>query len=290
MWHEDAQAVKAHTLTVAAPIGVRRPVPVALGCIVALTIVAWAVLLAEAWRRESGIAAFLEAVCSPAAIREARSVLEGIARLGVSAGLWIAMSVAMMLPTASAFLISYAEIAEERELAGERVVSPAVPALGYLAVWAGVSVVAALAQALLGAALSTVALPTAATTILAGAALGAAGLYQFSPTKLGCLTRFREPSLLLRERWSNRPSDALRLGVDEGGRCFHACWGLMLVMVAVGAMNLIWMALFSVLIAAEKLSGSARFAKTIGAALLVAGTALSVSAVAPARLLMVLGF
>ena len=282
--------MKAHTLTVAAPIGVRRPVPVALGCIVALTIVAWAVLLAEAWRRESGIAAFLEAVCSPAAIREARSVLEGIARLGVSAGLWIAMSVAMMLPTASAFLISYAEIAEERELAGERVVSPAVPALGYLAVWAGVSVVAALAQALLGAALSTVALPTAATTILAGAALGAAGLYQFSPTKLGCLTRFREPSLLLRERWSNRPSDALRLGVDEGGRCFHACWGLMLVMVAVGAMNLIWMALFSVLIAAEKLSGSARFAKTIGAALLVAGTALSVSAVAPARLLMVLGF
>ena len=282
--------MKAHTLTVAAPIGVRRPVPVALGCIVALTIVAWAVLLAEAWRRESGIAAFLEAVCSPAAIREARSVLEGIARLGVSAGLWIAMSVAMMLPTASAFLISYAEIAEERELAGERVVSPAVPALGYLAVWAGVSVVAALAQALLGAALSTVALPTAATTILAGAALGAVGLYQFSPTKLGCLTRFREPSLLLRERWSNRPSDALRLGVDEGGRCFHACWGLMLVMVAVGAMNLIWMALFSVLIAAEKLSGSARFAKTIGAVLLVAGTALSVSAVGPARLLMVLGF
>ncbi len=282
--------MKASSLTAQVPVGVRRPIPIALGCIVTLTIGAWTLLLLEAWRRESGIAAFLQAVCSPAAILEARSVLEGVARLGVSAGLWIAMSVAMMLPTASAFLISYAEMAEEREARGERVVSPMVPAFGYLAVWAAVSAVAALAQAVAGAALSAVALPAAAATVLAGAALGAAGLYQFSPTKLACLTRFRDPSFMLRERWSDRPADVLRLGAGEGWRCFHSCWALMLVMIAVGAMNLIWMALFSALIAAEKLSGSAGFAKAIGAALLLAGTALSVSAVGTARFATAFGF
>jgi predicted metal-binding membrane protein len=199
------------------------------------------------------------------------------------------MSVAMMLPTASAFLIAYAEIGESRAARGEPVVSPAVPALGYLAVWAAVSVAAALLQALVTAAVSTVTLPPAAATILAGAALGAAGLYQFSPTKLACLTRFRDPAPLIEDRWSADTWSVFRLGLEEGGRCFRSCWALMAVMLAVGAMNLIWMALFSLLIAGEKLSGSARVAKAIGVGLLAAGTALSLGAVGPARLLAVLG-
>lgn len=275
--------MKARTLDAPAR-SLRRPVPVALGCIVALTLGAWAVLLAEAWRRDSGLGALLEALCTPAAILDARSVLDGATRLAVSAGLWVAMSVAMMLPTASAFLIAYAEIGEAREDRGEPAVSPTVPALGYLSVWAGVSALAALAQALVTAGLAIVPLPPAAATILAGAALGAAGLYQFSPTKLACLVRLRDPTPLVEERWSDRPLDAFRLGLDEGARCFHSCWALMAVMMAVGAMNLIWMALFSLLIAAEKLSGSPRVAKAIGTGLLAAGLALSLGAVGPARL------
>jgi predicted metal-binding membrane protein len=285
MSHEEALAVKART-SVLAEQPLRRPVPVALGSIVALTLAAWAVLLVEAWRRDTGIGAFLEAICTPAAILEARSALDAASRIAISAGLWVAMSVAMMLPTASAFLIAYAELCEERP---GRSVSPLVPALGYLAVWAGVSVLAALVQAAISAGLATVTLPSAAATILAGAAVGAAGLYQFSPTKLACLTRFRDPGPLLAQRWSDRPWDAFRLGLEEGALCFRSCWALMAMMMALGAMNLIWMALFSVLITAEKLSGSARVAKAIGAGLLAAGFALSLGAVGPGRLLAAAG-
>ncbi|KAA2241083.1 DUF2182 domain-containing protein [Salinarimonas soli] len=289
MWHRDAYAVKAPTLSAPPPM-LLRPVPVALGLTAVLTLAAWTVLLAQAWRREAGIAAFLGALCSPGGILGARSALEGAAAIGLAAGLWVAMSVAMMLPTASAFLVGYAEIAEERGGRGHRTISPIVPALGYLASWAAVSVLAALAQAFVGVALTGVAIPAPAATILAGAGLGAAGLYQFSPTKLACLTSFRDPTPLLREFWAEDVRGVLRLGVAEGMRCFRSCWALMAVMLAIGAMNLIWMALFSALIAAEKLSGSARFARGIGVAFLAAGTALSLSAVGLARLLAFGGF
>jgi hypothetical protein len=71
----------------------------------------------------------------------------------------------------------------------------------------------------------------------------AAGLYQLSPLKDRCLSHCRSPLgfLIHFGGYSGRLCD-LRVGLYHGGYCVGCCWGLMVVLVAVGVMNVGWMA------------------------------------------------
>ena len=50
-----------------------------------------------------------------------------------------------------------------------------------------------------------------------------------------------------------------RLGLRQGLICLGCCWAMMLVMFAVGAMNVVWMAALGVLMTIEKLTTTPRF-------------------------------
>ncbi|WP_052341359.1 DUF2182 domain-containing protein [Salinarimonas rosea] len=256
-----------------------RPVPVALVSIGALTLLGWAILLLEAIRRGGGADAFLEALCTPAALLEAPSLAGALTALGVSVAMWIAMSVAMMLPTASALIVGFAEKAEDARAAGRPAVSPLVVGAGYLAVWVGLSVLVALLQTGVSVAFASADLPERLAGVLGGAALGAAGLYQFTAFKLSCLVAIGAPFRARPEGWLASPRAVFRLGVEQGVRCVGCCWAMMAVLVVLGAMNLVWMAVFSAVMAAEKLAATPRAARIVGAGLLAAGLALSVEAI-----------
>ena len=45
---------------------------------------------------------------------------------------------------------------------------------------------------------------------------------------------------------------AVRMGVEHGGYCVGCCWGLMLLLFALGVMSLFWMAVVATLIFAQK--------------------------------------
>jgi predicted metal-binding membrane protein len=261
----------------------RRPVPVAMTAIVALTALGWAVLFGEAISRGGGMDAFLEALCRPADILDVRSAAEALTRLASSIGIWIAMSVAMMLPTASLLVIGFADRLEARSaarsaLAG-RSASPLSLAAGYLAVWVGVSIVAATMQALLSALLASIEPPAALATIFAGAVIGAAGFYQFSGLKKACLISIRNPFVAGEGDALASDGAAFRLGLRQGASCVGCCGALMAVLVVVGAMNLAWMAIFAAIMAAEKMSASDRLPRFFGIIMIAAGAVLSVSAV-----------
>lgn len=262
-----------------------RPMPVALFSLVVLTLIGWVVLFAEALARGGGVDAFMEALCAPAAILEARSLGEAAAEMGRAIALWIAMAVAMMLPTASALVVGYAERAEAERAAGRRAVSPLVLAGGYLAVWVAVAIVAALAQTGASVLLASAPLPEASLAVLGGLALGAAGLYQFTAFKRACLVAIGSPFARLGEGWSAHASAVFRVGAVQGWRCVLCCWAMMGVLVAMGAMNLVWMAVFSAIMAAEKTAASARAAQIVGIGLVLAGLALPIWAVGPAAVL-----
>ena len=53
----------------------------------------------------------------------------GVAIIGT---MWVAMTLAMMLPTAGPMILTYAEIAETASRKGDRIVSPHVLIAGYL--------------------------------------------------------------------------------------------------------------------------------------------------------------
>jgi predicted metal-binding membrane protein len=81
-----------------------------------------------------------------------------------------------------------------------------------------------------------------------------AGLYQLTPLKNACLRHCRSPlmQLLQYSGWKGRARD-LKVGLHHGAYCVGCCWGLMVVLLAVGVMNVAAMAGLAAVIFLEKL-------------------------------------
>jgi predicted metal-binding membrane protein len=185
--------------------------------------------------------------------------------------MWGAMVLAMMLPTAAPMILTYAEMAETAARQGERAVSPAVLIAGYGLVWFGFAAVAAVLQVALTRAAVLDPSMASTSTLFSGAVFVAAGAYQFSALKHACVTRCQQPSPFFFANWSDQPRDVFRLGVRQGLYCVGCCWAMMLVIFAVGAMNIIWMAALGFIMAAEKIATTSRFSRLIGAAFAAIG-------------------
>jgi predicted metal-binding membrane protein len=86
------------------------------------------------------------------------------------------------------------------------------------------------------------------------AVLALAGLYQFTPLKYMCLDKCRSPLGFVVEHWQGHAEalHAFRLGIHHGLFCLGCCWGLMLLMFAVGVGNLGWMLALGAVMAIEK--------------------------------------
>jgi predicted metal-binding membrane protein len=192
--------------------------------------------------------------------------------LAMTLPMWAAMTLAMMLPTAGPMILTYAEIADTAARKGEAVASPLVLTAGYVAIWLGFAVMAALAQL----ALARVGLFAGDRLArpLAGALFVGAGLYQFSGLKHACLTLCQRPFPFFFANWTEEPAGVLRLGLRQGLYCLGCCAALMLLMFAIGVMNVLWMALLGLVMVVEKMSTTARFSRAIGMTLIVIGASM----------------
>ena len=190
--------------------------------------------------------------------------------------MWFLMAVAMMLPSAAPMIRTYCEIADTAAAKGEMAVSPLVLVAGYLATWFTASVVFAAATVMLYTLSSGSPLAGPVTPIAAALSLAVAGLYQFSHFKEACLEKCRNPFAILFANWSTRPSSIFRLGAAQGLWCLGCCWALMLVMFAVGIMNIFWMALLGVFAIVEKQVEHRLASRIAGGLLLVWAAALLV--------------
>ena len=174
-----------------------------------------------------------------------------------SFALWNVMMVAMMLPSLFPWL----------ELLGRSRYAVPFFALGYFGLWAVYCLVAATAQQWLG---PTLVLPRAAGS----AVLIAAGLFQFTPLKSACLRHCRSPVGYLLTRWRHGRGWAFRIGLAHGLNCLGCCWALMAVAFALGVMNLLWMAVLTLMILVEKtLPRGDSLGRAFGVALVLWGIA-----------------
>jgi predicted metal-binding membrane protein len=131
---------------------------------------------------------------------------------------WVSMMAAMMVPGAASAALGRNR-ASERALAAPRFVG------SYLAVWALVG-------------LAVYALYRPHGTAVAGALTIAAGVYELTPLKRHFRRRCRED---------------VRSGVRFGLSCFGSSVGLMVMLLALGAMSVGWMSVVAVLILGQKL-------------------------------------
>jgi len=163
----------------------------------------------------------LAAACWAVAIWPMNGMAMGVAtRLGSFGSFiayWTAMMAAMMLPGAAPAIVRRAEASRNRAVVA--FVS------SYLAVWALAGVV-------------VFALDRPHGTVVAGAAVIAAGAYEFTPLKRACRRCCREN---------------IRSGWAFGLCCAGSGIGLMVMLVALGVMSVAWMLVIAVLGLTQKL-------------------------------------
>ncbi|MGH9672474.1 MAG: DUF2182 domain-containing protein [Bryobacteraceae bacterium] len=232
--------------------------------ILAISALAWVYTVREAWAMESMHAGMdmTGLAMTPWTVRDAVLVFL----------MWTVMMVAMMTPSVAPTVLLYT--LHSRRLRQEnRPYAPAGAFLaGYLLVWTGFSFLATLAQWGLQkwALLSMMMEPTSG--VFVGLVLIAAGIFQWTPLKHACLRHCRGPLTVLIEHWRPGLRGALAMGIHHGAYCTACCWFLMALLFAAGVMNLLWVALLSLLVLAEKAAPRGdNLARIAGAALIAAG-------------------
>jgi len=236
-----------------------RPKLIAAACIVVLTALGWAALGAMA----AGDQNVFAAVCRP--------TVPGVSGVALVASMWAAMVLAMMLPSAAPMILTYAEIADTAARKNEPVVSPLMLAAGYTVVWLGFAAVATAAQLVLAQAALLDSGFAAASDLFSGALFVTAGLYQFSTLKHACLRQCQHPFPFFFANWATTTRGVFRLGVKQGVFCVGCCWAMMLLMLALGSMNIVWMAGLGVVMTVEKIGAGKWFTYAVGIASIVAG-------------------
>jgi predicted metal-binding membrane protein len=199
--------------------------------------------------REVAVLLILAACAWTATLLLARGMagMAGTMGLGLAAfvPIWTLMMAAMMLPsvtpTASLYVKTF------RDNRAMRIVGLVA---GYLAVWAAAGLpaygLAWLASWLTG-------MHPSAAHVLAVAVFASCGVYQLSSLKDRCLAHCRSPlGLLLHYGSYQGKSRDLRIGAHHGGYCLGCCWALMLILIAVGVMNVAAMIGLAALVLTEK--------------------------------------
>jgi len=188
--------------------------------------------------------------------------------------MWAVMMVAMMLPSASPMILTYA--AMRRRQPDGSAFAPWIFAAAYFVIWTLFSVVATVGQFLFDKA-SLISAASRATWIFAMVLLALAGLYQLTPLKNSCLAHCRSPLGFFMTEWRDGASGAFTMGIKHGVQCLGCCGMLMGLLFVFGVMNLIWIAALSVLVLLEKLSPFGhRIAHISGAAMLAGAILLAV--------------
>jgi predicted metal-binding membrane protein len=197
--------------------------------------------------------------------------MAGMMGLGLAAfvPIWTLMMAAMMLPSVSPVASLYT-----RTIQGRRAIRIAGLVAGYLAVWAAAGVpaygLAWLAGWLTGK-------HPSAAHVTAVAVFAVCGIYQLSPLKDRCLAHCRSPLGLLLHYGSYRGrSRDLRAGAHHGGYCLGCCWGLMVILIAVGVMNVAAMIGLAALVLIENVW---RWGPAVGRLAGAAALALAVAAI-----------
>jgi predicted metal-binding membrane protein len=182
-------------------------------------------------RADTGTSATAAALTATLALAAAASVVAAQQMNGMDMGvatelgsfaffvaLWVSMMAAMMLPGAVPAVLRDAR-------ANGRVRAVPLFVGSYLSVWT-----------LVGVAVYALYRPHGSSA--AGALAIAAGVYELTPLKQHCRRRCRE---------------SVRSGFEFGVHCVGSSIGLMLILLALGVMNVTWMSMIAVLVLAQKL-------------------------------------
>ena len=184
-------------------------------------------------------------------------------------GMWAAMMVGMMVPSATPMVVAYTDWMHRDPSSDKKAAAVGSFLSGYVLVWLAFSLVAAVLQLTLERVGALNAAGTTARPALGGAVLVLAGLFQVTPWKESCLSSCRTPVGFLIAEWRDGARGGLIMGIRHGVYCLGCCWALMGVLFVVGTMHLMWMAVIAGFVLAEKVAPRVLRVRYAAAVLLV---------------------
>jgi predicted metal-binding membrane protein len=191
--------------------------------------------------------------------------------------MWAMMMVGMMTPSAAPMILIYARVGRQAGLIDKPFAATGWFVAGYLLAWIGFALAATIAQWALDRAALLDSTMTSASNVLGGGVLIAAGIYQWTPLKEVCLAKCQSPFLFIQQLGGFRrdAAGATLLGLRHGAYCVGCCWALMALLFVGGVMNVLWIALLTLLVLLEKLLPFGRWiGRAAGVAFLAAGVRL----------------
>ncbi|MFT5181287.1 MAG: putative metal-binding membrane protein [Alphaproteobacteria bacterium] len=184
--------------------------------------------------------------------------------------MWSVMMVGMMLPGASPMILLFASINRKRREKSGPYVSTGLFASGYATAWSAFSLGATLLQWALHSVGLLSPMMASTTAVFGGAALVAAGVYQWTPLKSACLRHCQTPLSFVMSHWRDGKLGAYRMGLQHGAFCVGCCWVLMALLFVGGVMNLFWVAGLAVFVFVEKLAPPGPWPPRLVGAVLIA--------------------
>ena len=166
--------------------------------------------------------------------------------------MWTVMMVAMMTPSALPTVRMYHTVSRKHVSITHPVLSWALFLLGYLAAWVLFSGLVTLMQWPLHFWGMLDPMMNSKSFMFSGTLIVIAGVYQWTPWKDACLNQCRSPLQFLMAHWHSGTFGAWRMGAENGIFCVGCCWALMLVLFALGMMNMLWVALITLFVLLEK--------------------------------------
>jgi len=164
--------------------------------------------------------------------------------------MWAVMMAAMMLPSAVPMIKAFSKSCRQRY--GSDTPYSTLFSLAYLLVWLVFSVILTVLQWQLHDLQWLSRMMENSNAFLAAGILITAGIYQFTALKNACLQHCRSPFSFLLNSWQNGRQGAFKMGLIHGSSCVGCCWAQMLIMFAVGVMNITAMVLITLFILLEK--------------------------------------
>lgn len=161
--------------------------------------------------------------------------------------MWLLMTIVMMLPIVTPALLKFYYLARKQAKRTKALIFLGMFIVGYLLPWTMFGVMAEFGILVGQSNSQLISFQPAIVTAI----LFLAGLYQFTPLKLAFLTHSRSPCFTASDQKIS-VQKALVRGMQHGNCCIGSCWGLMLVLLALGAMNWVIMGLVTAIIWAER--------------------------------------
>lgn len=181
--------------------------------------------------------------------RAGSMAMGGLAMMGAGLFLitWLAMMVAMMVPSVAPLTLAFASVSRSR---GGSSAPAAAFVAGYLLVWTAAGLIPLAVLQVVNQVWTT---PPSWLPRAGGAVIILAGIYQFTPLKDACLRACRSPlGFVLTHDFGGGTATAARAGASHGLYCLGCCWALMAVLAVLGLMNLAWMAVIAAVFFIEK--------------------------------------